>query len=355
MEPAAPGPIETDALVIGAGPTGLFQVFELGLLGIRAHVVDSLPQPGGQCIELYPDKPIYDIPALKVCTGRELVDRLLAQVEPFAPTLHLGQEVNELQAEPDGRFRVATTAGTRFLARSVFIAGGVGSFQAKRLRAPGLDDFEGGDVQYRPLDGAAVAGLHVVVVGGDEAAVDAALALADAGEPAPAHITLLHRRDVFKADAARLARLANARASGRVGFVAGQVIGGKGDGGRLASVQVALSEGGERTLPADRLLVFLGLSPKLGPIADWGLAMERKQLAVDPARFETSVPGIHAVGDVNTYPGKKKLILCGFHEATLAAFAAASRLYPERDGPLEYTTSSLALQRALGVAPAGAA
>jgi len=347
----AAAPIETDALIIGAGPTGLFLVFELGLLGIRAHVVDALPQPGGQCIELYPDKPIYDIPAIKVCTGRELVERLLAQAAPFAPALHLGQEVSELTREPDGRFRVFTSTGSRFLARSVFIAGGVGSFQAKRLRVPGLDAFEGSQVLYRSVDGEAAGGRDVVIAGGGDAAVNAALALAAPGQPAPKSITLLHRRDAFQAEPAALAALAAARADGRIRVVVGQVSACAGGVGGLTTVQVALSDGGERALAADLLLVFLGLSPKLGPLADWGLALERKQVVVDPARFETSVPGIHAVGDVNTYPGKKKLILCGFHEATLAAFAAASRLYPERSGPLQYTTSSPALQRALGVAP----
>jgi len=355
LQPAPQTPVETDALIIGAGPTGLFQIFELGLLGLRAHVVDSLPQPGGQCIELYPDKPIYDIPALKVCTGRELVERLLAQIEPFAPTLHLGQEVSELRAETDGRFLVATSRGLRFMARSVFIAAGVGAFQPKRLRAPGLDSLEDTQVRYGPLAGDEAAGRHVVIAGGDDAAVNAALALADAPSNAPASITLVHRRDVFQADDAALAKLAQARARGAIAFVAGQVTGASSERGALTGLRVTLSAGGEQALPADRLLVFLGLSPKLGPIADWGLAMERKQLVVDAERFETSVPGLYAVGDVNTYPGKKKLILCGFHEATLAAFAAASRLHPERVGPLQYTTTSPALHRALGVAAAGTA
>ena len=340
-------PISTDALVIGAGPTGLFQVFELGLQGIAAQVVDSLPQAGGQCIELYPDKPIYDIPGLPVCSGRELVERLLLQIAPFKAPLHLGQEVSELTSTDDGRFRIATAAGTRFIARTVFIAGGVGSFQPKRLRVDALVSFEGRQLRYRFPDVAAIAGQQVVVVGGDDAAVDAAIAAV----PHAASVTLLHRRDVLQGRAEQLDALQRLRDSGAVKFIAGQVSGGEAVDGRLASIDIACSDGSAQRLPADLLLVFLGLSPKLGPLANWGLALERKQVLVDSARFETSLPGVYAVGDVNTYPGKKKLILCGFHEATLAAFAAAARLFPERNLPLQYTTTSAALQRALGVLP----
>lgn len=344
----AGAPIETDALVIGAGPVGLWQVFQLGLQDIRCHVIDALPRGGGQPAELYPDKPIYDIPGLPVCSGQELMDRLQQQVRPFSPTLHLGQTVAALNRRDDGRFDVLTSADTAFVARSVFIAAGVGAFQARPLKLVGIEAFEGSQVFHRPQDAAAFAGRHVVVHGGEEMAVDWALRLIDADTP-PASVTLLHRRDVFQADEADLARLQALTEQGRLRRCIGQPIGLQVSEGRLTGIQVVTPEDETRVQPLDTLLVCLGLSPRLGPIADWGLAMERKQLVVDTAHFETSVPGIHAVGDINTYPGKKKLILCGFHEATLAAFAAAARLFPEQRTLLQYTTTSPKLHRLLGV------
>jgi len=341
-------PIETDALVIGAGPVGLWQVFQLGLQDIRCHVIDALPRGGGQPAELYPGKPIYDIPGLPVCSGQELMDRLQQQVRPFSPTLHLGQTVAALNGRDDGRFDVLTSADTAFVARSVFIAAGVGAFQARPLKLDGIEGFEGRQVFHRPQDAAAFAGRHVVVHGGEEMAVDWALRLIDAATP-PASVTLLHRRDVFQADEADLARLQTLTAEGRLRRCIGQPIGLQVSDGHLTGIQVVTPEDETRVQPLDTLLVCLGLSPRLGPIADWGLVMDRKQLVVDTAGFETSVPGIYAVGDINTYPGKKKLILCGFHEATLAAFAAAARLFPEQRTLLQYTTTSPKLHRLLGV------
>ena len=347
-EPVGNVPIETDALVIGAGPVGLFQVFELGLVGIRAHVVDSLPVPGGQCIELYADKPIYDIPGTPVCSGRELVERLLKQIEPFAATMHLGQQVNAVERQADGRFRVEASRGTAWLAKTVFIAGGVGSFQPRRLKVDGLAAFEGSQLFYTaPGDDAGLRGQRVLVIGDDDAALECALRLAPL-----ASVTLMHRRDEFRAAAATVEQLHQARAGARLQFVAAQPAGVEQHAdGRLAGLQVLTADGSTRTLPLDTLIALTGLSPKLGPIADWGLALERKQLVVDTAKFQTSVPGIFAVGDVNTYPGKKKLILCGFHEAALAAYGAAAIVFPDRPTPLEYTTTSPRLHRALGVAP----
>jgi thioredoxin reductase (NADPH) len=347
--------IETDALVIGAGPVGLFQVFELGLLDIRAHVIDSLPMAGGQCMELYPDKPIYDIPATPVCSGRELVARLMKQIEPFAPVLHLGQQVDSLRQQPDGRFDVTTSSGRRFAAKTVFIAGGVGSFQPRRLKVDGLAGFEGTQLFYSEPDSAASIGRHVVVIGDADAALDCAVRLADAasnaGSNGPASVTLMHRRDEFKAEPALIAKMRALRADGRLQFVAAQPTGIETNQQRLSALKVARSDGESVSLPLDVLIVLTGLSPKLGPIADWGLALERKQLVVDTEKFETSTEGIFAVGDVNTYPGKKKLILCGFHEAALAAFGAAALVFPDKPIHLEYTTTSPRLHRALGVAP----
>ena len=350
--------IECDALVIGAGPVGLFQVFQLGLQGIHAEVVDALPVPGGQCIELYADKPIYDIPAVQVCTGRELVDRLLRQIVPFAPRFHLGQEVSALAPRDDGRFELHTSAGQAFIARSVFIAGGVGAFQPRLLKVDGIERHLGRQLFYRLPQPALLAGRQVLVVGGEDAAVDAVLQMADAvdgytEQTRPASITLLHRRATLTAEASALARLQAHIASGRVRFEVGQILGieqADDEPHSLTAVQVIGDDDGTRRLSANAIVACLGVSPKLGPIAQWGLALERRQLVVDATHFETSTPGIFAVGDVVTYPGKKKLILCGFHEATLAAFAAAARLRPDQPVLLQYTTTSPRLHQLLGVA-----
>ena len=343
-------PIPTDALVIGAGPTGLFQVFQLGLLEIRCHVVDSLPAPGGQCIELYPDKPIYDIPAVPVCTGRELVDRLLAQIAPMQPTFHLAQQVSTVAAQADGRFEVTTTAGIRFLARTVFIAGGVGSFVPRHVKVEGIDRFFGRQVFHTGDTVASTAGRQVVVLGDDDVALEAALSLADLQADRPAGVTLMHRRDAFTAAPVTVDRMRAACAAGRMRFVAAQAIGFEADGDTLTHLTVAGADGATLPLPADLLIVLWGVSPKLGPIADWGAQLERKQVVVDTEKFETTVPHLFAVGDVNTYPGKKKLIVCGFHEATLAAYAAAGYVYPDRPVQVQYTTTSTRLHRLLGVA-----
>jgi thioredoxin reductase (NADPH) len=341
--------IETDAVIVGAGPVGLFQVFELGLLEIKAHVIDSLAYPGGQCIELYPDKPIYDIPAVPVCTGKELTDNLLKQIEPFGATLHLGQEVSLVQREADGRFRVETSRGTRFVTKTVFIAGGVGSFQPRTLKVEGLDRFDGSQLFYRVRNPGQFAGRDLVIVGGGDSALDWALNFAQDGPHKAGSVILIHRRDGFRAAPASVAKMRELCEAYEMQFVVGQVTGFEERDGRLAQIKVTGGDGVTRTMPLDALLVFFGLSPKLGPIAEWGLALERKQIVVDTEKFETSVPGIFAVGDINTYPGKKKLILSGFHEAALAAFGAAPYVFPEKRILLQYTTTSPKLHKVLGV------
>ena len=344
--------IEADAVVIGAGPVGLFQVFELGLLEIKAHVIDTLAYPGGQCIELYPDKPIYDIPAVPTCTGRELTDNLLKQIAPFGATFHLGQEVTVVQKDASdaaGRFRIETSKGTRFLAKTVFIAGGMGSFQPRLLRLEGLDAHIDRQMFYRVRDPSQFADKHLVIVGGGDSALDWTLNFAGDGPHRAASLTMVHRRDGFSGAPASAAKMKEFVAAGRMQFVIGQPTGIEESDGRLTGVQITTPEGDVRTLPLEMLLVFFGLSPKLGPIAEWGLAIDRKQLSVDTEKFETSVPGIFAVGDVNTYPGKKKLILSGFHEAALAAFGAAAYVFPEKRIHLQYTTTSVKLHKVLGV------
>lgn len=345
--------IETDALIIGAGPVGLFQAFELGLLGISAHVVDVLPHVGGQCIELYPDKPIYDIPGTLATTGRQLVASLLAQLQPFSTPFHLNQQVATLERQADGRFLVQTSANQAFLSKTIFIAAGVGAFQPKKLALAGLEAFTGTQLFYhldlQPDNVTTFSGKKVVVMGNEDAALDAAIHLASVTS---ASVTLLHRRDVFNAAPDRIDAMRSLCAAGKLQLRIGQAAGFEEKNGLppvLTALQVTDATGQTAPLPVDSLLVLQGLSPKLGPVSTWGLAMERKQLTVDTAQFQTSEPGIFAVGDINTYPGKKKLILCGFHECALASFAAAAMVFPDAPTHLQYTTTSTLLHQRLGV------
>ncbi|MFM1907724.1 MAG: hypothetical protein RLZZ591_1401 [Pseudomonadota bacterium] len=341
--------IETDALIIGAGPVGLFQVFELGLLGIKAHVVDALPHVGGQCIELYADKAIYDIPALPVCTGRELIERLHKQIEPFEASFHMGQEVSVLSRLADGRFQIETSSGTRFLAKTVFIAAGVGAFTPRTLQAPGFDTLVGKQLFYRAPMVDKMAQGHVLVLGENDDALALAIRLAEQHEAPPKSVTLMHRRDSLKADEHLVARMRELREAGRMRFVAGQILSGEQVSDQLTAITYVDSEANTQSLPVDIVFGLLGVSPRLGPVTQWGLALERKQLTVSTENFSTSEPGIFAVGDINTYPGKKKLIVCGFHECTLAAFGAAAYLNPGQTIPLQYTTASPRLHKLLGV------
>jgi thioredoxin reductase (NADPH) len=342
----AAAPISAEAVVIGAGPCGLFQVFELGLLGISAHVVDSLRHPGGQCAELYPDKPIYDIPALPVCGAQELVDRLLQQIKPFKPQLHLGHEVVEFARREDGRFHLATAGGVSFDAGTVVIAAGVGSFQPRRIGIEGAEAFEGGAIQYRVRSAGELAGKRLVIFGGGDSALDWTLELL----PRAASLTLVHRRREFRAAPASVARMQQEVAGGRMRCFEALPHSLIVENGILGGVNIRSPDGVLQALPADQLLVLFGLHPKLGPIAEWGLALEKKALRVDTEKFQTSLPGVFAVGDINTYPGKKKLILSGFHEAALAAFAIQHHLYPQKKQFLQYTTTSPLMHQRLGVA-----
>ncbi|GAA4422025.1 NAD(P)/FAD-dependent oxidoreductase [Acidovorax lacteus] len=355
-EPSAPLtpaalPAQAEVLVIGAGPVGLFTVFQLGLQGLRAHLVDALPHTGGQCAELYGDKPIYDVPGVPVCTGRELVALLERQIAPMAPVRHLGRRVEALSPPETegGAWQARLDDGTVLAARAVVIAAGVGAFVPRALKIEGIDTLPPDVLHYH--DAPVPPDTAVVVHGGDDPAVLRALALT--ADPDHPPVVLLHRRDVFQAPPEALAALSAARAAGRIQVQVGQPLRIAAQGG-AAVLTVLDAEGQEQALPLGRLEVRLGLSPRLGPIADWGIALERKQLVVDTARFATSAPGVYAVGDINTYPGKRKLILCGFHEATLAAFAVAERL-SGAPVALQYTTTSPRLHQRLGVAPVVAA
>ena len=336
-------PIETQALIIGAGPAGLFAAFELGLMGISAHIVDALPYAGGQCIELYPDKPIYDIPGTPATTGRQLVASLLEQIKPFNTPLHLGQQVSAIEKQHDSGFKVSTTQGQSFITKTIFIAAGVGAFLPKKLSVAGLDAFEGRQIFYHVSQLPKDANQRITIVGSEDAAVQAAIELSQHHT-----VTLLHRRDVFNAAPDSLSTMRNLVASGKMQLSIGQIAGFETDNAKLSALQITDVNGVTAPLPTDTLLVLQGLSPKLGPVADWGLALDRKQLQVDTEKFQTSEVGIFAVGDINTYPGKRKLIVSGFHEATLAAFAAAEIVFPNTPTQLLYTTTSTLLLKRLG-------
>ena len=331
---------ETDALIIGAGPAGLFQAFQLGLLGLRCQLVDALPYAGGQCVALYADKALYDLPGLPVTSGRALVDGLLQQIAPFAPPLHLGQQVSQLTRLDDGRLHLTTSAGQQFFTRSLVIAAGMGAFVPRRLALPEAAQLEGTRLFYHPSSAQDFAGQRVVVFGGDDSAVATAIALAAHAR----RVTLVHRRQTLQAEPALLAQWQQLLGSGQIDFVVGQPC-------ALVSEQLHLTgpDGQAQTLVADSLVACLGLSPRLGPIKGWGLALEQQQLSVDTETLQTSEPGIFAVGDIASYPGKKKLLVCAFHEATLAAWGIWGHLFPGQARPLQYTTSSSHLHQLLAV------
>ena len=339
------GPIETDAVIIGGGPVGLFAVFELGLLDIKAHIIDILDKPGGQCAELYPEKPIYDIPGLPIVTGQELTDRLLDQIKPFGAKFHLGQRVDALQRLDDGRFRLLTDAGTVFLAKVVVVAAGGGSFTPKRPPLAGIEAYEGKSVFYAVRRIEDFRGRNVLIVGGGNSALDWVLNL----HPVATRLTLLHRRDEFRGAPHSVEKMRALVADKKMDLRIGQVTALHGDGGALSAATLRTKEG-EAKLECDRLLPFFGLTMKLGPVADWGLNLDENLIPVDTEKFQTSEPGIFAVGDINTYPGKLKLILSGFHETALMSQAAHKIVYPGKKLLFQYTTSSSSLQKKLGVA-----
>jgi thioredoxin reductase (NADPH) len=341
---AGPGPIETDALIIGGGPAGLFAVFELGLLDIKAHVVDILDRPGGQCAELYPEKPIYDIPGIPFVTGQGLTDALMAQIKPFGATFHWGQRVDVLARMEDGRFWVVTGIGTQFHAKVVVVAAGGGSFTPKRPPLKGIETYEGKSVFYsvRRMDD--FRGKDVMVVGGGDSALDWTLNL----QPVAKSLTLLHRRDDFRGAPHSVERMRALVAESKVTLLIGQMTAIAGDGSELSGITVRTKDG-EANVAVNRMLPFFGLTMKLGPVADWGLNLHENLIEVDTEKFETSEPSIFAIGDINWYPGKLKLILSGFHEAALMSQAAYKIVYPGKKLLFQYTTSSSSLQKKLGV------
>jgi thioredoxin reductase (NADPH) len=339
--------IKTDVLIIGAGPCGLFAVFELGLLDMKAHLVDILDKIGGQCAELYPEKPIYDIPGVPYCTAQGLVDALMAQIKPFGAQFHLQEMVQTIARIGDPLFRVTTDGGKIFECKIVVIAAGGGSFQPKRPPIPGIEAYEGTSVFYSVRKMDAFRGKRVLIIGGGDSALDWTLNLA----PLASHLTLLHRRSEFRAAPDSVNKMMALVGEGKIDFVLGQVSALEGEDGQVRAAIVKRNDGSNFSIACDALLPFFGLTMKLGPVADWGIELKDGELIpVETASFETNVPGIFAIGDINWYPGKLKLILCGFHEAALMAQKAHRYVFPGKRLVFQYTTSSTSLQKKLGVA-----
>ncbi|UDL94633.1 NAD(P)/FAD-dependent oxidoreductase [Lichenihabitans sp. PAMC28606] len=341
--------IVTDVVIVGAGPVGLFTVFELGLLDVKVHMIDILSKAGGQCSELYPEKPIYDIPGFPLVTGQALVDNLLEQCKPFSPTMHYGEMVESVEVLGDAaapKFRLRSDAGQIFECKSILIAAGGGSFQPKKPPITGIELYEGTSVFYAVRKMEAFAGKKVLIVGGGDSALDWTLNL----HPLAERVTLLHRRDAFRAAPHSVNAMRELVGNGAMDLLLGQVTSLKGQDGQLQGAAIKHDDGTTTEIECNVLLPFFGLTMKLGPIADWGLNLHENLVPVDTEKFETSVPGIFAVGDINTYPGKLKLILSGFHEGALAAQRVHRYVYPEKRLTFQYTTSSTSLQKKLGVA-----
>src|SRR5215470_15077625 len=337
-------PIKTDVLIIGAGPCGLFAVFELGLLDMKAHLVDILDKIGGQCGELYPEKPIYDIPGIPYCTAQGLVDQLMVQIKPFGAQFHLQELVETIEKIGDPLFRVKTDAGKEFEAKVVVIAAGGGSFQPKRPPIPGIEAYEGKSVFYSVRRMEEFRGHDVMIVGGGDSALDWTLNL----HPLAKSLTLVHRRDEFRAAPHSVEQMRALVAANKVRLLIGQMTALHEHAGALAAVSIKTKDG-EQRVTASRLMPFFGLTMKLGPVANWGLNLHENLIRVDTEKFETSESGIFAIGDINWYPGKLKLILSGFHEAALMSQAAYKLVYPGKKLLFQYTTSSTSLQKKLGV------
>jgi thioredoxin reductase (NADPH) len=337
---------ETDVVIIGAGPIGLFAVFELGLLDLKCHLVDILDRPGGQCTELYPEKPIYDIPGIPIVTGQELTTRLLEQIKPFHAQFHLGEMATSLSKSPDGRWLLATDAGTEIVAHVMVVAAGGGSFVPKRPPVPGIEAYENKSVFYAVRRMEQFRGKHVLIAGGGDSALDWTLNLA----PIAKRLTLVHHRDGFRAAAHSVNRMRELVNEEKIDFHVASVKALHGADGELEAVTLASPDKKEWRHEANAFLPFFGLTIKLGPIAEFGLNLHENLIPVDTAKFESSTPGIFAIGDINTYPGKLKLILSGFHEAALMAQAAFKISRPNEKLRFQYTTSSSSLQKKLGVA-----
>lgn len=335
---------KTDVVIIGAGPVGLFAVFELGLLGLKAHLVDILDHPGGQCIELYPEKPILDIPAIKSITGEQLTCQLMGQITPFEPEFHLGEMAVSLDKTEDGRWRLTTDLGTIIEAAAICIAAGGGSFQPKKPPIPGVEAFEGKSVHFAVRQREAFRDQTIVIAGGGDSAIDWTLNLA----PIAKRLTLIHRRSDFRAAPDSVEKMRALADASDIDLHIANITGLKGEAGQIAAVKTETKDGETDEIPCETLLAFYGLTMKLGPIADFGLNLHENRIAVDTEKFETSVTGVFCIGDMASYPGKLKLILSGFHEAALMAHGAFHIVHPDRKLKFQHTTSSRDLQAKIG-------
>ena len=326
--------IKTDILIIGAGPTGLFTVFEAGLLKLKCHLIDALAQPGGQCSEIYPKKPIYDIPAFPEILAGDLVDNLMKQIEPFQPGFTLGERAQSIQPQDDGSFIVTTNKGTKHHAPIVAIAGGLGSFEPRKPPIPNIADFEDKGVEYIIRDPELYRDKDVIIAGGGDSALDWSIYLTDVASS----VTLVHRRNEFRGALDSVEKVQQLKNQGKIELITpAEVVGIIGEN-KLSGVSIKHAEVViEKS--CDHFIPLFGLAPKLGPIADWGLEIEKNAIKVDNTLdYQTNIPGIYAIGDVNTYPGKLKLILCGFHEATLMCQSAYKRIFPNKRHVMKYTT-----------------
>lgn len=345
LPPLSLAPQRSDVIIIGAGPVGLFAVFELGLLDLKCQLVDILDKPGGQCAELYPEKPIYDIPAWPVISGQDLTDKLLEQIRPFQPVFHLGHLVNAVSQNADGLWRVVTDQDLVLEAPVLVIAAGGGSFTPKKPPIKGIEDYEARSVFYAVRQREQFRDKHLVIAGGGDSALDWTLNLHEIA----AHITLVHRRPDFRAAPHSVKAMQNLATQGKISFKVGQITQLHGDDGVLSHVTIEDDQQIAHHTPCDALLPFFGLTLKLGPVAEFGLNLHENRITVDTEKFMTSTPGIFAIGDINYYPGKLKLILSGFHEAALMAQAAYSIIHPDKKARFEYTTSSTNIHKKLGV------
>jgi len=327
--------ISTDICIIGAGPVGLFAVFEAGLLKLRCHVVDALPQPGGQLSEIYPKKPIYDIPGYPEILAGDLVDNLMKQIEPFHPTFTLGERVERFDKLADGSFRLATTDGTEITCKAVAIAGGLGSFEPRKPAVENLERFEGGKgVHYMVRDPEHFRDKKIVIAGGGDSALDWTNFLANVAS----EVTLVHRGTTFRGAADSAEKVKNLHEAGKIKLVLSSNVTHLHGNGHLREVTITGNNGEAETVPLDAFVPLFGLTPKLGPIGDWNLDLTDDAIVVNTEDYSTSLPGVYAIGDINTYPGKLKLILCGFHEAALMCQGAFKYIYPNKKYTLKYTT-----------------
>lgn len=327
--------IQTDILIIGAGPCGLFTVFEAGLLKLHCHLIDALPQAGGQCSEIYPKKPIYDIPAYPTILAGELVDKLMEQAEPFKPGFTLGERAEEIEKDEEGQFILTTNRGTKHRAPIIAIAGGLGCFEPRKPPVPGLDQFEDHGVEYIIKDPEFYRGKKVVISGGGDSALDWSIFLADG---VASEVTLIHRRKEFRGHLDSVQKVMDLASAGKIRLLTDAEVVEAHGSDSLGSLKVKHKDGSLQTIETDHWVPLFGLSPKLGPMADWNLNITKNAVEVDTFDYSTNIPGIYAIGDINTYPGKLKLILCGFHEATLMVQSAFKRIYPDKNLVLKYTT-----------------